>query len=277
MQSAQFQLHAQIEEKHWWFVARRRILKDIVREVLPPDRNAIVIDVGCGTGANIAALARDYRCVGIDTSAEAVELATARFASVQFLCGLAPGDLGSLAQQARLFLLTDVLEHVRDDAGLLGELVAAASPGAYFLITVPADMALWSQHDVAFGHYRRYTLPELADLWARLNVTTRLLTYYNTRLYRLVKVIRTFNRLRHRTGGAAGTDFSSPARPVNFILERVFVGERRRLLRLLRGDSRRRFRRGVSLIALLEKSGGLGTGDQGPGINGLNCALIPSP
>ena len=171
MQTAQFQLHAEIEERHWWFVARRRIMRQIVREVLPPvaRRPAVtVLDVGCGTGGNIAALAEDYRCVGIDTSAEAVALATQRFPRVEFVCGQAPKDVASLMPDVRMVLLMDVLEHVPDDVGLLGSLARAAVPGTYFLITVPADPRLWSGHDVAFGHYRRYEPQGLRGVWSNL-------------------------------------------------------------------------------------------------------------
>ncbi len=90
MQHEQFQLHADIEQRHWWFVARRQILCRLVAEVLLPSPETVVIDVGCGTGGNIAALAPQYRCVGIDTSDEAIELARQRFAQVQFIAGRAP-------------------------------------------------------------------------------------------------------------------------------------------------------------------------------------------
>ena len=119
MQSPQFQLHAEIEQSHWWFVARRRIMRRIVREMLPPNRSTTLVDVGCGAGANIATLADDYHCVGIDTSGEAIELAKSRFPRVRYLHGYAPGDLGEIASQSRLFLLVDVLEHVSDDFALL--------------------------------------------------------------------------------------------------------------------------------------------------------------
>ena len=71
-----------------------------------------------------------------------IELARQRFPEVQFLTGRAPDDLGDLARQARLFTMMDVLEHVDDDRALFAELLAAATPGSYFLLTVPADMAL---------------------------------------------------------------------------------------------------------------------------------------
>ncbi len=256
MRSPQFQLHAEIEQDHWWFVARREILRGIVREVLPAQGDALVVDVGCGTGANIAALADDYRCLGIDTSDEAIALARRRFPRAEFLAGQAPDDLGPLAAEARLFLLTDVLEHVPDDFVLLSELLAAASPGALFLLTVPADMALWSPHDVSFGHYRRYTLPRLAQVWEGLPVGTRLLSYYNARLYGLVRLVRALNRRRHRASGAAGTDFAQPPGPMNWLLRRIFAGEQRRLVRQLQGRGARAYSRGVSLIALLERQEG---------------------
>ena len=156
MQSEQFQLHAEIEQRHWWFVARRRILRRLVAEVVPPSPDALIVDIGCGTGGNVAALADSYRCVGIDTSAEAIALARRRFPQVQFIAGCAPNDLGPLAGQAKLLLLTDVLEHIEDDYLALSEILTATSPGCHLLITVPADESLWSQHDESFGHYRRY-------------------------------------------------------------------------------------------------------------------------
>jgi 2-polyprenyl-3-methyl-5-hydroxy-6-metoxy-1,4-benzoquinol methylase len=78
MQAAQFELHAQIEDRHWWFVGRRRILNDLIRAILPPTHNSTIVDVGCGTGGNLASLAADYECVGIDSSRHAIELAAAR-------------------------------------------------------------------------------------------------------------------------------------------------------------------------------------------------------
>ncbi|MHB9048951.1 MAG: class I SAM-dependent methyltransferase, partial [Pirellulales bacterium] len=201
MQSAQFHLHAAIEERHWWFVARRRIMRELIGQVLRPSPKTMVIDVGCGTGGNIASLADDYACVGIDTSDEAIRFAQQRFPKVRFLCGRAPADLGDFKGQAKLLMLMDVLEHVADDAALLADLVHWATPGTYFLLTVPADPSLWSAHDESFGHHRRYDLDRFRQAWANLPVTTLLASYFNTRLYPLVKLARMISRWR---GHAAG-------------------------------------------------------------------------
>ena len=90
MQSAQFQLHAQVEDSHWWFAGRRRIMGDLVRQIVPPGQRQTVVNVGCGTGANLASMASEYTCVGIDTSREAIELARSRFPGTRFVSGRAP-------------------------------------------------------------------------------------------------------------------------------------------------------------------------------------------
>ncbi len=256
MQSEQFQLHAEIEQRHWWFVARRQILRRLAAELIPPSAQTMVVDIGCGTGANIGALAGDYRCVGIDTSAEAIELAERRFPEVEFLTGRAPHDLGVRMGQARLFVMTDVLEHVADDFAMLSELLGAASPGSYFLLTVPADESLWSEHDESFGHYRRYHRERLASLWAGLPVDTLLLSYFNSRLMPVIRAIRARNRRRGKASGHCGTDFWIPPGPINGALRAVMAGESKRLLGMIRGQASQDYPRGASLIAVLRRNEG---------------------
>ena len=252
MRAEQFDLHADIEDRHWWFVGRRRIMSRLLREVVPPAPDTTVIDIGCGSGGNLAELARHYRCVGIDPSPRAVELARRRFPGVGFVHGVAPRDLGAEISSARAVLLMDVLEHVQDDRELLADVVAAAPPGAVLLLTVPADAALWGPHDEVFGHFRRYDLVGFRRLWAGLPVGEMLVSYYNSRLYRAVRAVRAMGRLRGKAHGHAGTDFRVPAPPLNAALTRVFAGEGGRLVDALR-NRRRGFGRGVSLIALLRR------------------------
>ncbi|REJ68065.1 MAG: class I SAM-dependent methyltransferase [Planctomycetota bacterium] len=279
MQSAQFALHAAIEESHWWFVARRQVMLSVVRQLLPPaedkraagddrEARATVIDIGCGTGANIAALAGDYRAVGIDTSADAIHFAAERFPEVDFRAGLAPDDLSDCLPQAKLVMMMDVLEHVPDDFALLSSILAAAAEGTYFLLTVPADLSLWSPHDEAFGHYRRYDVERFRQLWQELPVEEQLVAPLNTRLYPLIRLVRALNRRRRNSTGDSGTDFHIPARWTNAALQAIFAGERHAILRqLARGQSdlaagepasrpRGVGRRGVSLMAVLQRGSG---------------------
>jgi SAM-dependent methyltransferase len=256
MQSDQFELHADIEERHWWFVARRQILTSVINAVLPPSPATTIIDVGCGTGANLGSLAAEYDCVGIDTSSQAIRLAKRRFPQVRFLHGQAPRDLLPFMDRARLVLLTDVLEHVPDDFHLLSDLLAAAKPGTFFLLTVPADLSLWSRHDETFGHYRRYDRKRFEQIWRGLPVDQRFVSYYNSRLYPAVKAVRLWNRWRGQSAGLVGTDFRLPSPLVNDVLTRCFAGEQSRLVRLAQETSRRSYGRGVSLMALLVRQRG---------------------
>ncbi len=265
MQSAQFQLHAEIEQRHWWFVARREILTAVIHAVLPPSPDTTIIDVGCGTGANLATLADAYECIGIDSSSDAIELAKARFPQVAFMQGFAPRDLGPAIERARMILLTDVLEHVADDFELFSSLLAAAPIGTYFLITVPAELSLWSEHDRAFGHYRRYDVERFRRIWRGYSVSERFVSPFNSRLYPVVKAIRTYNHWRGRVGGMAGTDFRLPAPLANYALTRCFAGERHRLARMAIGEPLRPRHHGVSLMALLRREAGPAAARSKPG------------
>ena len=108
MDASQLALHARMEERHWWFLGRRRILRALLSPLLPPGEERLVVDVGCGTGGNVGALAREYRVVGIDTSETAIELAREKFPGARFWCG----KLADLPRQvdagAELYLLMDV-------------------------------------------------------------------------------------------------------------------------------------------------------------------------
>jgi SAM-dependent methyltransferase len=123
---------------------------------------------------------------------------------VHFTCGLAPAAFGPEERDADVMLEMDVMEHVPDDFLLASSLLAALKPGGHLLITVPADAALWSAHDEAFGHCRRYDRQRLERVWRDLPVTPLLMSHAMARLYPLVRAVRGWNRLRGRAAGQAG-------------------------------------------------------------------------
>ena len=252
MTPEQFELFARIEQEHWWFVARRRIMRELVARATPGGTGRRAVDIGCGTGGNIAALTDRFRCVGIDESAQAIDYARTRFPDVEFVQSVDPAVMARYLADATLVTCMDVIEHVEQDADFLAGIVEATTPGTTLLLTVPAGMELWSAHDVTNGHHRRYTVDGFAALWATLPVRVRLLSAFNARLYPLVRAARVMANVRGRAHGEAGTDFAVPAAPLNRLFERIFAGERSALLDAL-DTSRRPYRRGVSVIALLER------------------------
>ena len=255
MQADQFQLHADIEDRHWWFCGRRRIVRRLLAEIAAPGIGRRIVDVGCGTGANIASLADAYACHGIDPSAEGIRLARERFPAVRFTCGLAPEAFGPEERSADVMLAMDVMEHVADDFLFASSLLAVLEPGRHLLVTVPADETLWSPHDVNFGHYRRYSRARLERVWQGLPVTPVIVSHSMARLLPVVRTVRTVNRWRGRAAGAAGTDFAMPPAWINRALEDTFAGESDRLVETMRNPGRA-YRKGVSLIAILRREPG---------------------
>ena len=258
MQLPQFSVHAELQETHWWFLARRAILCELIRRVVPPSKQTVIFDIGCGTGGNLRALVPEYTCIGMDPSSDAVRLARERCPQAQFFCGTDLQDVGQVTPWAtKLYLLLDVLEHVADDVSLFSQLMTVMRSGDHVLLTVPADMRLWSPHDVSLGHYRRYDQRRLMRVWEGLPVTPRLVSCYNTYLYPLVRAMRSMTRISGRTWGRAGMDFRVSTRLVNTVLTRIFSSERRVLVDCLEGRRSHGFSYGVSLLALLRREEGM--------------------
>ncbi len=245
----EFAAHARVEDHHWWFTARRQILLAMLGRVAAP--GSPVLDVGCGTGGNAAAFqAAGHDVIGVDVSAEAIELARARLPGVRFALGDNPRDFAAHLEPKGTAALTDVLEHVADDRALLEASVAAVPSGGHLLLTVPADPSIWGPHDVAFGHQRRYEMSDFRRLWQGLSVSERLLSPFNARLCFPISL---FRKLGSGSGTRPGGDLAVPTQPLNSILRRIFAGERHRLVAAV-DTGRAPYRRGISLIAVLTKS-----------------------
>lgn len=252
MQESFFATHAAMEDAHWWFLARRDILEVVLTECTRRGATGTVVDVGCGTGGNTARFAQTHPAIGVEPSPEAVRLARMRFPKIKFVEGLAPDAIRDEATQADVFVLTDVLEHVEKDRVLVERLVGVAKVGAFFIITVPANEKLWTQHDVSHGHYRRYSMESFTSLWHDVPVKTILMSYFNSRLLPLVYVVRQWERWTGKASGEAGTDLKLPRPRMNSLLRRIFAGEAAALRRHL-GTPGLAYRNGVSLIGVFQK------------------------
>lgn len=255
MDPAHFATHARLETRHWWFVARRRILLDLIAQAVPPGSG--IVDLGCGTGTLDAVLVeRGHRVVGLDPSPDALDLAQAAHPTVRFRVAADPGDAADDLAAADLLLLLDVLEHVDDDRGFLERAVAPLRPGARILITVPAKMTLWGPQDDAVGHRRRYESDTLAAVWASLPVRTHWISYFNARLYPPILLVRTLSRVLGVSVGKDNMDFALPPAPLNRALTGIFAGEAGVLRALAEGRRFKGYGAGVSLIGLLEREDG---------------------
>jgi SAM-dependent methyltransferase len=211
-----------------------------------------VIDIGCGVGSTLTAFHPAYACIGFDPSPDAIEFALALHPDFDLRVGTAAEACGVLGG-VDVVLLNDVIEHVADDRALLASVVAPMKPGAILVVTVPADMKLWSPHDERMGHFRRYDAAMLDRAVAGLPLARVFMSHFMSRLYPIVRAVRALSRLRGRASGVSGIDLSSPPRLVNAWLTRIFAGETARLLQVVHGSAPP-YRRGVSLIGAFRRT-----------------------
>jgi SAM-dependent methyltransferase len=233
-----------VDEHHWWYRGRRRVIRaELDRLPIPAD--AEILDAGCGSGRTLEELV-DYGSVrGLELNEDAAELARAR--------GLGEVQVGRLElipwedESFDLITCLDVLEHVEDDREALTELRRVTRPGGWLVATVPAYQALWSPHDEANHHYRRYERATLRAAVGDTGWTLNRLTSFNTVLFPPAAAIRLAQRRRKGQNGNGKVDVERSPAWLNRALERPMQLEARWLGR------GRTLPAGLSLLAILQK------------------------
>lgn len=243
MEAQTYRIEAQQGRTHWWFAARRRILKALLEAqgVRPEHR---LYDLGCGTGQNLIVFQELAQAAGVDMSPIAREEALAGGCRE-----VIAGDLTALPLPeacADVVVATDILEHLDDDAQGAREIVRVLKPGGLALITVPAFSWLWGTQDVVSHHKRRYTKAEVRTLLEGAGLGLTQLSYYNAFLFPPIFLGRQLIKL---TGRQDVNENEVTPGFTNALLEGTFAAERHWLAR---GGG---FPIGVSVLALGRKPG----------------------
>lgn len=175
------------EDKHWWHLAKRAAVVELIRRFFPfdftqgqndrggkgQDRKKI-LDLGCGTGNNMEVLNQFGENFGVDMSKEAVEFCRKR--------GLKNARVGSSYKTGfeksyfDLITLLDVLEHTDDDK-TLEEINRILDKNGLLIINVPAFQWLWSRWDEVLHHRRRYTNQSLEKVLKRHGFKVEKISY----------------------------------------------------------------------------------------------------
>jgi SAM-dependent methyltransferase len=232
-----------LEERHWWFAARRKIVGEILTSLALPE-HARILDAGCGTGGNLQFLSQFGDVTGVELDDGAAALARER-GSWPVLKGSLPDGMPFVGQQFDLIVLLDVLEHIDDDAGSMCALADLLAPGGYLVLTVPAFPFLWSPHDEEHHHKRRYRAAGLRAVIANAGLRLSYLSHFNTWLFPMVAAVRLVRKVF--PANEVGSDVQLPGPAVNRMLQTVFGSERRWIGRL-------RMPFGVSLLAVARKA-----------------------
>lgn len=211
------------EDRHWWYRGRRRVLERTIRRLnLPAD--ARMLDAGCGSGRNMAELARHGTVTGVELSPLSVELARERGAG-EVIEGSVM-DMPFADGSFDLSVSLDVIEHLPDDVGALRELRRVTAPGGALLVTVPAYQWLWSGHDEINHHHRRYSRATLLAPAQRAGWRCERTTHFNSLLLPIAVMLRALDRINPKTTQSS-LDLWVPPAPLNWLLRQPMALEAR--------------------------------------------------
>lgn len=230
---------AEIDQRHWWYRARREILAALIARRIALPANPRLLEVGCGTGHNLDMLKRFGRVDATELDGAARALASRRLGHAVLDSSL-PGLEGVPDGSYDLIAILDVLEHVDEDRASLVSMARKLRRGGHILITVPAFPWMWSAHDVVNHHKRRYTKPGLRAVIEAAGLKVETISWFNSLLFPLAATARLAGRLT----GKEDSDDKLPPAPVNRLFETLFGLERYAIGRMP-------FPPGVSLVAIV--------------------------
>jgi SAM-dependent methyltransferase len=222
MQQHTYSIMYAVEGSHWWFAGRRRIIESFLApicEQMKPDRPRI-LDVGCGTGANLEMLAQFGEAAGVDVSPDALA-----FCRQRGLQNVRQGEAEHLPYEDGSFDLVtglDVVEHLDDDLAGLREMRRVLRPGGYAFLFVPAFMFLWGVQDDISHHRRRYTLASLQQAVREAGFAVERVTYANLTFFAPVLLGRLLMRA---TGFRPASENNITVASLNGVLGRILGAE----------------------------------------------------
>jgi SAM-dependent methyltransferase len=211
---------AATEGGHWWFCGRRSIGEAVIRGLGLP-RDAKILEIGAGTGGNIAMLEKFGEVQAVEMSDLARRIAWEKTGR-DFLYGYLPDNIPVSPGSVDLICLFDVLEHVAEDEESLVAMRRLLKPSGKIVLTVPAHQWLWSTHDVDLHHHRRYSRSQLKDRIERAGYRIDKLTYTNAALFPVAALARLADRLR---GSGTASGLAQPPAPVNAAMKALFSAE----------------------------------------------------
>ena len=244
MQQHTYAIMDRVEDTHWWFVGRRAILETFLREIVSQIqdlRSEInILDIGCGTGANLEMLSQFGTAEGVDVSDEALDFCRQKGLTVQK--GLAE-TLPYADESFDITTALDVIEHLDDDVAGLKEMHRVTESGGYSLIFVPAFMWLWGVQDDISHHRIRYTRKQIVERIEKAGFTVGRATYANLTFFAPVLAGRTLMKL---TGIKPESENNINISALNGLFGKLFSAERFWLKNL-------NFPFGVSIVVVARK------------------------
>ena len=218
---------AELDERHWWYRARREVLAALIARLVQPPAGARVLEIGCGTGHNLPMLGRFGEVDALELDEKSRQRAEERLGR-EIMTAPLPELAGVPDRQYDLIGAFDVIEHIDDDRAAIASIATKLKPSGKFIMTVPAHPWMWSAHDTVNHHKRRYSKRALKALIQNSPLRLERLGYFNSLLFPAAVAERLSSKLR----GKDDAHLALPPAPLNSFLERTFASERHLVGRL---------------------------------------------
>ena len=207
-----------LEEEHWWFQSRRQLVRHLVMTGTAR-RDARILEIGCSGGPLMQQLQREgyQHITGIDISSEAIALCKQRnLRDVHVMDAQRPAFPD---EHFDLLTASDVLEHLADQELAVHEWWRVLKPGGQVIIFVPAFRFLWSEHDTANHHFRRYRRRELVELLDAHHFAVERSSYWNFLLFFPIALVRLVQKVfPPRRHAQSRGDLFKPPEVINGLL-----------------------------------------------------------
>lgn len=152
---------ADLENNYWWHQGKIYLIETLVQRYFPEKEDLQILEIGCGTGGLTKHLVKYGKVTGFDISEDAIEYCKSAGLKDVFVQDMNTFNPQNYQEKYDLVLALDVLEHIQDDVGAMKKVYQILKNNGLFIINVPAHKFLWSEHDEALEHKRRYHSLEL--------------------------------------------------------------------------------------------------------------------
>jgi ubiquinone/menaquinone biosynthesis C-methylase UbiE len=181
LETKEFDLMFRDEQTHWWYKARRRIVEFYLAQGFASRQGCTILDIASACGANLDYYKKYGTVCGVDISETSIN-----YCKKRGITNVLKADAHHLPFGESSFdivLALDALEHFSDDRRVLAEIYRVLRQNGTLIVSSPAFNLLWSQHDEAFHHVRRYTRRELKDKLASAGFSVVYATYWSCLLF----------------------------------------------------------------------------------------------
>lgn len=208
----------EMENYHWWFVSRRNLVMELIKSLKMPSPK--ILDVGVGTGGNLLAMEKFGETYGIDIAPQAIGFCKKRGITQVRQCPAEKIDYPD--KTFDIITCLDLLEHVADPIEVLIELKRILKDRGRIIMTAAALKMLWSQHDEALCHLRRYDKVSLLREAGEAGLKVEKMGYFFFTSFFVVAPIRIMRRFFTSGYKLASDTTTLPPKPLNEFLKFLF-------------------------------------------------------